>query len=267
MMQGADIDRKPFELAQDLVRSAAENFFPALVAGKLEVRVEVFDSGQQYRESKPSFSQVVNAEEFLPAAVRMLKAYREDTLVDKFGEKKNEVAAREVVLTVPKRTADPKHTEQEHKAVLLVTPADEDAGPTSSEKVNHLAMFRGAGMVVQLKSLAGVCLGHRPFHALLLCGRAPEFVASNVPHANPQSGFAAETFLRTAEPPSHNQWTATPDLKALYARGCKSRLEEFLKSAAEAVRNFGKTGSKGYWGWAKFSKGTISDWNRAQFTS
>lgn len=236
----ADTERTPVELAQDLVRSAAENFFPALVADKLGVRVEVYDSRQQYQDKKPVFAQTVNPEDYVPAAVRMLKKYREDSTVEKFGDKLDDVAMREVVLTVPKRTADPKHAEQEHKAVLLVTPADEDVATSTSEKANHLAMFRGPGMVVQLKSLAGVCLGARPFHALLLCGRSPEAVFPGGARANPHADHAAETFLRTAEPPSHNQWTATPDLKAVYARGCKARLEKFLDDARAAVRDLVK---------------------------
>ncbi len=236
----ADSDRKPVELAQELVRAAAENFFPALVADKLGVRVELYDTGSQYRDRKPAFSQVVNPETYVPAAVRMLKAYREDVTVEQLGEKNDEVATREVTLTVPKRTADPKHAEQEHKAVLLVTPADEDDTVSGSEKANHLAMFRGHGMVVQSKSLAGVCLGARSFHALLLCGRAPEFGAPGVSRANPHTDTAAELFLLTAEPPSHNQWTATPDLKTVYARGCKARLDAFLKAAAEAIRELVK---------------------------
>ncbi len=240
----ADAERKPVELAQDLVRAAAENFFLALVADKLRVRVEVYDSGQQYLDRRPAFSQVVNPEAYVSAAVRMLTAYREDTTLEQIGDSKDEVAAREVVLTVPKRTVDPKHIEQEHKAVLLVTPADEDDPTNASEKPNHIAMFRGAGMVVQLKSLAGVCLGARPFHALLLCGRAPEIIAPGVSRTNPHADANAETFLRTAEPPSHNQWTATPDLKAVYARGCKAKLEAFLKAAAEAVRELVKPTSK-----------------------
>ena len=101
-------------------------------------------------------------------------------------------------------------------------------------------MFRGHGMVVQLKSLAGTCLGARPFHALLLCGLRPEFVAPDVARSNPQADQAAEMFLRTAEPPSHNQWAATPDLKAVYARGCMARLKAFLDAAAEAVRELVK---------------------------
>ncbi len=55
-----------------------------------------------------------------------------------------------------------------------------------------------------------------------------------------QADNAAEQFLRTAEPPSHNQWTATPDLKAVYARGCKTKLDQFLKAAIEAVRELVK---------------------------
>jgi hypothetical protein len=240
----ADIDRDPVELARELVRAAAENFFPALVADKLGVRVEVYDSGQEYRNANPAFAQTVNAESYVPAAVRMLKAYQEDRTVDRLGDHINDVAAKEVVLTVPKRSTEPKHAEQEHKAILLLTPADEDTESAGSEKQNHLAMFRGHGMVVQLKSLAGTCLGARPFHALLVCGRAPEFVAPDVARSNPQADVAAEMFLRTAEPPSHNHWTATPDLKALYARGCISRLDAFLKAAAEAVRELVKPAPK-----------------------
>ena len=123
----ADADRDPVELARELVRAAAVNFFPALVADKLGVRVEVYDSGQDYRDKDPAFAQAVNPESYVPAAVRMLKAYQEDRTVKLLGDDKDDVAAREVVLTVPKRNAEPKHAEQEHKAVLLLTPADEEA--------------------------------------------------------------------------------------------------------------------------------------------
>jgi RNA polymerase primary sigma factor len=240
----ADVDRTPVDLAGELVQAAARNFFPALVADKLGVRVEVYDSGKEYRAKNPAFAQTVNPESYVPAGVRMLKAYQEDRTCDCLTDENTEVVAREVVLTVPKRNADPKHAEQEHKAILLLTPADEDAEGPGTEKQNHLAMFRGHGMVVQLKNLTGACLGARPFHALLLCGRAPEFVASDVARSNPQADQAAEMFLRTAEPPSHNQWAATPDLKAVYAHGCVSRLKQFLDAAAEAVRELVKPAPK-----------------------
>jgi hypothetical protein len=231
-----DEDRKPVDLADSLLQAAAENFFPALVADKLGVRVEVYESGEQYRTRKPAFSRVANPEAYVPAAVRMLRAYREHSTVTRFGGEKHEVAARDVVLTVPKRIALATHAEQEHKAVLLVTRADEDVPVSGSEKPDHLAMFRGPGMVVEFKSLAGVCLGARPFHALLLCGRAPEFVAPTIAREVINADTVAEAFLRTAEPPAHNKWTATPELKAEYARGGKARLDAFLKAAADEVR-------------------------------
>ena len=236
----SDRDRSPIDLAQDLVRAAAENFFPALVAGKLAVRVEVYDSRRQFADRRPAFSQEVSPDEFTPTHIKMLRAYRDGATVERVGDN-GEVASRAVILGVPKRTVDPKHSEQEHTAVLLVTAADEDAisGDGRVERVNHLAMFRGPGMVVQLKSMQGVCLGARPFHALLLCGKAPEFVGGES-RPSLQADNAAEQFLRTAEPPSHNQWTATPDLKAVYARGCKTKLDQFLKAAIEAVRELVK---------------------------
>jgi RNA polymerase primary sigma factor len=236
----ADRDRTPTELAQDLVRAAAENFFPALVTGRLAVRVEVYDSRRQYADRRPAFSQEVNPEQFVPTHVRMLRAYRDGATVERLGDN-GEVAIRTVGLSVPKRTLEPKHAEQDHAAVLLVAAADDEAegGNGATERANHLAMSRGPGMVVQLKSLQGVCLGARPFHALLLCGKAPEFAAGE-PRLAPSADNAAEQFLRTAEPPSHNQWTATPDLKAVYARGCVTKLDQFIKAATEAVRELVK---------------------------
>lgn len=225
----ADGPRKPNELADELVKSAAKNFYPAIVAGQLAVTVEVYDSGQKFRDRRSSLATVVKPEDFVPAAVRMLKAFREDATVEALGDKPDEVAARKVILKVPKRTAEKTHPEFEHEAVLLVTPADDE---TSNEKPNQLAMFRGPGMIVQSKSLAGVCLGARPFHAVLVCGQA---TGVKSPAAK-----AADDFLRTAEPPSHTVWTGTPDLKAVYAHGCIKRLDLFLKAATDAVRELVK---------------------------
>jgi RNA polymerase primary sigma factor len=202
------------------------------------VRVEVYETGRQYRDRTPTFSRAVNVEELQPHYCKMLRAYRDGATAERLGNE-GEVVAQTVPLTVPKRDAEPKHREQEHEAVLLVMGAADDE---AAGRLNNLAMFRGPGMVVESKSLSGLCLGARPFYATLLCGRAPEFAtgaARGVP-ADP----AAEEFLRTAEPPSHNKWMATPDLKSLYARGCKTRLEDFLRRVQEAVRELVKPAPK-----------------------
>ncbi len=233
----ADVQGKPINLAQNIVKAAATNFFPALVADKLGVRVEVYDSGQEYRDRKPAFSKSVNPAEFVPASVRMLQAYREEQTVEAFGDSVHDVVAREIILTVPKRMREPnKHAEQEHRAILLVAPADVDGPEIKTEKPNHMAQFRSPGMIVKSKSLAGICLGVRPFHALLLCGRAAEFAGIGAGRSSQSGDIHAETFLRTAEPPSHNDWLATPDLKAVYAHGCISKLKKFIDDAVAEVR-------------------------------
>ncbi len=236
-----DGDGDPVRLAEALARASAENFFPALVANQLAVRVEVYDSGRTCHQKTPSREWVVRPEDFVPASVAMLRAFREARVKAHIGDEPGVVAMREVKLLVPKRLDAPKVPEQSHEAILLVMAADDDRAPIASgEPRNHLTMFRGPGMIVQSKSLAGLCLGARPFHAMLLCGRAPELVTRTQLRTNAEGDLAAEKFLRAAEPPSHNQWTSTPDLSSFYARGCKARLDGFLRDAATAVRELVK---------------------------
>ena len=66
-----------------------------------------------------------------------------------------------------------------------------------------------------------------------MCGRAA--TEAGVEGRDASADEAAEEFLRTAEPPSHNKWIATAELKAIYARGCKSRLEEFLAAVRKEI--------------------------------
>jgi RNA polymerase primary sigma factor len=47
----------------------------------------------------------------------------------------------------------------------------------------------------------------------------------------------AERFLRTAEPPAHDNWTATPELTANYARGARTRIvHDFPSEVLKAVK-------------------------------
>ncbi len=124
--------------------------------------------------------------------------------------------------------------------MLLLTPADDDEPDGAKERRFQLAVFRGPGMVVTRIPLQAACLGARPFHALLVCGKGPEAVAPDGARASPAADQAAEQFLRVAEPPSHDKWMATPDLKAMYAVGCKKKLEEFLKAAKGKVQELVK---------------------------
>ena len=217
----SDQDANPSSLPTTSL-SQAEHFFPALFIGTLSVRVEVCVGRRQYEDRTPGYSRQVNVEELQPYYCRMLRALQDGTTTEALKDN-GEVVCKPVPLTVSKRTQDPKHPEKEHPALLLVANAGEDS---PKEYINRLAMFRGPGMVIETASLAGLALGAKAVHALLLCGRAP--IEAGVESRDASTDEAAEEFLRTAEPPSHNKWIATAELKAIYARGCKSRLEEFL---------------------------------------
>jgi transcriptional regulator with XRE-family HTH domain len=221
-----DRDRSPVELAKELVQETAAHFFPALVAGRLAVRVEVCESREQYAKNQPAFSQAVNPDEFVPNYARMLRAYRDGNTTAALGEK-GEVAAVAVKLSVPGLKTDKRPLAQEHDAVLLVRATDEDKA--GAEEQNHAVLFRGPGMVVTSKLLSSVGLGARPFQSLLVCGTGPKLLGPEGDRTNPGADAAGEQFLRTAEPPSHNEWKATPALKSEYAHGCVKRLEDFLK--------------------------------------
>jgi transcriptional regulator with XRE-family HTH domain len=231
----ADQERKPMELAQELVRAAASHFFPALAFGTLKVSVEVYENRRQYADKQPGFSQGVNVEEMKPHYCRMLRAFREGLNVDQLGEQ-DEVVACKVVLELPRVKGSKRGGELEHEAILLLAAAGEDG---SSEDVNHLAMFRGPGMVIESLQLAGICLGARPFFAMLMCGKAP-LAAADHPGRNAPADAEAEEFLRSAEPPSHHKWMATTELKSLYALGCKKKLDDFIRRSKEAVRDLVK---------------------------
>jgi hypothetical protein len=76
---------------------------------------------------------------------------------------------------------------------------------------------------LDLRNLAGA----RPFHAAVLCGEAA---------GTDSSDRAAERFLRAAEPPAHNDWTSTQELKVEYELGGKKALDEFKAEVMRAVK-------------------------------
>lgn len=90
---------------------------------------------------------------------------------------------------------------------LLVRLADDDEFRT-----RRIACFRGAGMVVEYRDLAGLS-GLRPFHAVLACGRARD------PADPSDADLAIDRFLRDAEPPGHDTWHVTPALRDNWVRG------------------------------------------------
>ncbi|MFC4588731.1 helix-turn-helix domain-containing protein [Sphaerisporangium corydalis] len=214
------------EMHDALVRSLGENFWASMVAKSgsrpmLEASVVALRDGHTVKAAER-----VDPDEYEPARVRALRAFLEGTTVEEL------TSDEDVVRTTVRLGLPPlkdtvvidAESPNEHEAVLLLTPTnDDDPAP------NKIVCMRGSRMVVMKRSVSDVPMGARRFQAVLLAGLA---TGSDTPDA-----FAAEEFLRAAEPPEHNEWKKTDDLTAMYARGAAARIQEFrVAMLAEARR-------------------------------
>ena len=201
------------ELASQIETAAARHFWPALADGRLSVGVETAEN------DRATSSVQVDAERLEPGYVDALRRQSDGMAADALLDPAD-VVVRPVALNVPARR-DGTQRAVSHEAVLVVRRAEED-----DESANELALFRGTGMVVKYVSLSGLRVGAFPVHAVALCGTAV---------GREQDDLAAEIFLRTAEPPAHNDWTPTPDLRAAYHRGYGTGIADFIRDLKSTV--------------------------------
>lgn len=100
-------------MADKIERAVAVNFWPAIVSGRMVARVRTLE-GDEERRSMP-----VDPEKYEPEFVDAYKKYQRGELVDSLSME-GDVVQRYVPLSIPRRTAMPKHPELDHEAVLLV---------------------------------------------------------------------------------------------------------------------------------------------------
>ncbi len=207
----------PTGLADKIERAVADWFWPDLTEGRLSVRVEVWEG------PKLEIGTDVSAAKHCPEFVEAYRKWKDDQTVERL-IKEGDVVSRKVKLRIPPRVAEPKNPGGEHEAVVLIRRAGDNSG---SDRLNQMAMFRGVRMVVEYRSLKGICIGALPFHAVLLCGEA---VGSEAPDK------MADRFLRTSEPPAHHEWGSTPDLQTEYKRGGVTAIRDMIEAAKSAIR-------------------------------
>lgn len=138
-----------------------------------------------------------------------------------------DLARRTLTLELPRRRDAKERAAHEVRCELVVRLA---ALHERRERYdNHVALFRGPGMVV--KYLPGDPAGVLPrFHALLACGEARE------PGAPGEDDGRAEHFLRASEPPGHDEWQQTPRLKEEYVQGGGAGLQRLFAAVRGALR-------------------------------
>lgn len=220
----SDKEKTMTGIADEIERKAAQHFWPAIEEDDLTVEVEVYENERRVRGSE------VQPEDHVRHYVDAYRAFingetGDDLTVER--EDGRPVAARRVELEVPGRddpSDDPDILDDAvtHDALLLVR------SERSAEDKNCVAFFRGSRMVVKEDGPLTPGVGSDPFSAVVVCGEA----AGDDPASK-----AAELFLQTSEPPSHDDWCFHPltqDTKELYELGAGRRLKEFMR---ERVRD------------------------------
>ncbi|GAA4912185.1 helix-turn-helix domain-containing protein [Streptomonospora salina] len=209
------------EMRNRLAEAVGRNFWAAMIApggGRptLEASVAAFRDGEAVVPEEPVDPYLAE-----PSRARALRVYYDGGTVSEPTDSQSVVQS-----TVPLRVPPLKEgggAQTEHRAVLLLTEADE-----REEKTNRLVTMRGSRMVVADRKVTDVPMGAPRFQAVLLAGgavREPDDATA-----------AAERFLRTAEPPDHDDWRKTDDLVSTYARGAISRIEEFGRAMTAEIR-------------------------------
>jgi RNA polymerase primary sigma factor len=221
----AEVGADPADLMAKLTRAAAENFWPAMRSQttRLEVSVELVV------DDVVTDSVMVVPQKYVRPFWEALERHREDRLAEQLTEP-GDVVRVVVPFTVPGTRPEAHdliaHDELAGHCLLLVRLAESEDGP-EDELLNRVAMIRGRGMVTRYLSQAGIVVGGRPFHGVLLAGEA---VGSEQVHR------AADQFLRLAEPPAHHRWEYTEDLREKYRRGSGVRLKDLHSGITTALR-------------------------------
>jgi len=201
-------------LADQFVTAAVKYFWPAIYRGDLKITVE---TATETREADAWDA---------PAIRPFVECYadRYDTAASL--EHPGDVNGLNIPLNVPPR-ADGTETPSGpvRLAARLASPADDDTYQ------NHVALFRGAGMVVKYYDQRRIAFGDRSFHAVLASGEARS--DSEVTEADRE----VDRFLRFAEPPEHNDWESTENLRERYQRGFRTALDDMFETARDGLRH------------------------------
>ncbi|EMA25392.1 hypothetical protein [Haloarcula amylolytica] len=202
------------DLAEEFVEASVKYFWPAIFRDDLEVTVETSEETYEAKtEDVPSIR---------PFLECFKSRFTENELLDSPGD----VAGLNIPLNIPPRADGTETPDGEVRlAARLASPADDDT------YLNRVALFRGAGMVVKYYDQSRVAFGDRNFHAILASGEA----RTDFPPSDPDQ--EVDRFLRFAEPPEHDEWESTENLREQYQRGFRTALEDMFETMRDGLRH------------------------------
>lgn len=203
---------------QEIADQAVRWFWPAIERGELQVEVEARENGVTV------FKQPVELTE-------LVSPYAQAVASESISQPPltpGSVAEVQLKVEVPAKKPTPSQPGMNAitaSARLRVRLSESASG--KAELVNRIALTRGTGMVVEYRPTRS-STGDRAFHAVLLAGLA---------HGNSEADQALEAFLRSAEPPAHDQWEVTPRLRSEYKPGFKKALDTLVDDIDKALRS------------------------------
>jgi hypothetical protein len=205
-----DIQPDLDEVVTEFEKAAVKYFWPAIDYGQLSVYIETPGDDEPW---------AVSAEN-VPEIQPFRQAFNRGLDPDDELESPGDVVVKEIDF----KPADKRDgTTTEAGKVKLVTrlrmPSDKD------DLMNHVAMFRGAGMVVDYRDMSGVVSGN-DFHAIFQTGEARAWTDDPT-----EADKDIEEFLRTAEPAAHKDWQSTSKLTKQYkqGRGYRSKVKQLKR--------------------------------------
>jgi hypothetical protein len=86
-------------------------------------------------------------------------------------------------------------------------------------------------MVVKYYDQRRIAFGDRNFHAVLACGDARTAASTTA------ADREVDRFLRFAEPPEHDDWESTENLREHYRRGFRTAIDEMFGSLRDGLRH------------------------------
>lgn len=227
-----DGEGDPAAILSRVKRAVAENFFPAMLEGRMSVSVEHHADGSVRQKD------IVDPGKYMPEMVEAYSAYRDGKLTPQERAAAGDTTHAYITHPIPHTRMDASpnlksfEEDLDARSDLVVRFAkNEELGPTGTDRrqlVNHVALVRGRLMVVEYLRRSNLVVGGRPFHGVLLAGEAAGEDAAQA---------AAEQFFRLAEPPAHNKWIWREDVRDAYRVGAKQDLNSFYARLNDNLRD------------------------------
>jgi hypothetical protein len=201
------------DLADEFIQSSVKYFWPAITRGDLRVFVET--SGEKREADVHS----------VPAIRPFVECYEDRYLRGESLDSPGDVAGLDISVELPNRSDGSETPNSSVRlAARLASPVDEDT------YLNHVALFRGAGMVVKYYDQSRVAFGDRNFFGVLACGEARADTTT-------EGDAEVDRFLRFAEPPEHDEWGSTENLRDEYQRGFRKAIDEMFDTLRDGLRH------------------------------